>query len=55
MRVLDTFQNLWFFCCHFELVFLQKDLMIFNGNASEDLIFSRLTFNKFKSFNTVVS
>ena len=28
-------------CCHVEIAFLQIDFMMFNGDASEDLNFSR--------------
>ena len=31
----------WFCFCHVEIAFLQIDFVIFNGDASEDLKFSR--------------
>ena len=43
------------FCCHFVIVVLQKDVIMIKGDASEDVIFSRLTPYKFNGFKTVVS
>ena len=42
-------------CCHFVIVVLQKDVKISKGDATKDVIFSRLLSHKFNGFKTVVS
>ena len=49
---LGTFQILWFFCCHFVIVVLQKDVMLVKADAN--VTFSRLISHKFNGFNAVV-
>ena len=39
----------------FVIVVLQKDVMMIEGDANEDVIFSRLISYKIKGFKTVVS
>ena len=43
-----------FFCCHFEIVVLQNDLVMFKGDANEDLVLSWLIFYNFNGLNTVI-
>ena len=42
------------FCSHFVIVFLQKDVMMIEVDASEDVSFSRLISYKLNGFKTVV-
>ena len=41
------------FCCHFVIVALQKDVMMVEGDLTEDVMFSRLKSYKFNGFKTV--
>ena len=43
------------FCCHFCDSRFTKNVMMIEGDANEDVIFSRLISYKFNGFQTVVS
>ena len=41
-----------YFCCHFEMVVLQKYFKMFKGDANEDLFFPQIITYEFNGFST---